>query len=223
VSFAAEEIMRLATTLRLGALAAAGAGAIALVRRARHRTEHRTNPIVVYTVTINRPPQQVYDFFRRFDRLPQVMDYLDSVTEDGDRSHWVARLPIGKLSWDAILTEEIPARSLAWRTVPGSLIVQRGRVTFTQAPGRESTEVRVEFEVGLRGMQTSRILGKLVAKPQIKGDLRRLKQVLETGEVLVSDASVKRMPHAAQPSEHVDREPGVFIPHRPTAQKGVSR
>jgi uncharacterized membrane protein len=52
-----------------------------------------------------------------------------------------------------------------------------------------------------------RRIGALVAKlfgeepsQQVKGDLRRLKQVLETGEVVHSDASIHRGMHPAQPS-----------------------
>lgn len=221
--------MTLRNTLRAGVVGALGlVGIGALARRARDRAERRAgtgNPIIVYSVTINRPPEKVYEFFRQFDRLPQFMDYLVSVTEDEarERSHWVAKLPVGTIAWDAIITEQVPGRSLAWRTVPGSLVKLHGRVTFTRAPGRDSTEVRVELEFGLRGTGTSRHLAKLFAKPQIKGDLRRLKQVLETGEVLYSDASARKLPHPAQPSEQVDQTPAVFIPNRPTAQKGVSR
>jgi hypothetical protein len=31
--------------------------------------------------------------------------------------------------------------------------------------------------------------------------LRELKQIVETGEIVRSDASIHRLPHAAQPSE----------------------
>jgi hypothetical protein len=38
---------------------------------------------------------------------------------------------------------------------------------------------------------------------QVDGDLRRLKQVLETGEVVHSDSSIHRGPHPARPPEEV--------------------
>lgn len=63
------------------------------------------------------------------------------------------------------------------------------------------TEVRIELQLGVLGSSPATSLARVFAKPQIKGYLRRLKQVLETGEVLYSDASVHRLPHPARPDE----------------------
>ena len=95
-------------------------------------------------------------------------------------------------------------------------------MTFTRAPGRNSTEVRVAMRLGFTGKRPSALLAKLLAKPQIKGDLRRLKQVMETGEVLFSDATETLRPRPAQPIEEVQRRPKMFVPNAPTARKGVT-
>jgi uncharacterized membrane protein len=117
------------------------------------------------------------------------------------RSHWVAKLPLGgTISWDAEIIEDRPNELIAWRTVEGSVLCHRGEVTFARTPGRDMTEVRVELQVGLFGAPPSPVLAKLLTKPQIKGDLRRFKQVMETGEVLRSDASIHRGRHPARPS-----------------------
>ncbi len=188
--------------LRLaGAIAAvSGVTALDIVASLRaHKMKVYPNRPVLFSVTINKPTQAVYERFRDFARLPELMDYLESVTVDGTRSHWVAK-PLGdnapSVSWDAEITEDLPGRVIAWKTVDAPVEVS-GRVTFATAPGSEATEVRVEMELG-KGHAT---LTKLFAKPQIKGDLRRFKQVMETGEVLLSDATVTRKPHPAQPSE----------------------
>jgi uncharacterized membrane protein len=113
---------------------------------------------------------------------------------------------------------------MSWRSVEGSQIQTRGRVTFTRAPGRDMTEVRVEMQLGMLGRGPSLALARLFARPQVKGDLQRLKQVMETGEVLHSDASMHRLPHPAQPSAPRAREipPQVLVESPPTAVKGVS-
>ncbi len=113
---------------------------------------------------------------------------------------------------------------LSWRSVEGSPVQTRGRVTFTRPPGRDMTEIRVEMQLGVFGRGPSLALARLFARPQVKGDLRRLKQVMETGEVLRSDASVYRLPHPAQPSpaRHEIPPPRVFMENPPTAAKGVS-
>ncbi|MEO7097103.1 MAG: hypothetical protein ABI175_27835, partial [Polyangiales bacterium] len=146
-----------------------------------------------------------------------------SVTHVGaSRTHWVAKLPVGTVEWDAVITEDTPGECIAWEALDSNVTTE-GRVTFAQTPGRNMTEVRVEMKLGFTGMQPSTLLAKYFAKPQIKGDLRRLKQVIETGEVLMSDASQMIKPHPAQPSETRDREPELFVPNPPTAVKGVTR
>jgi uncharacterized membrane protein len=191
--------------LAAAAVAVAGAAALDAVAVRRVKRAHRTviDP-VIFSVTINKPPAEVYAFWRKLENLPLFMDFLESVTETGGaakRSHWVAVLPVGgTVAWDAEITEDRPGEKIAWRTVEGSTFAHQGEVTFARAPGRDMTEVRVQLELGLLGQAPSLPLAKLLTKPQIKGDLRRLKQVLETGEIVRSDASIHKGPHPAQPS-----------------------
>jgi uncharacterized membrane protein len=208
----------------LGAFAAVG-GVTALdiaagIKNQQHRV-HANRP-VIYSVTINKPPREVYAFFRNFSRLPQFMDFLESVEEhDRTRSTWTAKTAGKTVSWEAEVTEDIPGELIAWRSVEGSKVKTSGRVTFATAPGSELTEVRVEMQLGFTGIGPSAALAKMFTKPQIKGDLRRFKQVMETGEVLYSDASAVRKPHPAQPHEtNPLPEPRLFIPNPPTAAKG---
>jgi uncharacterized membrane protein len=222
---------RSSTARLVGATAAVAAVTALDVVAARRARAIPASPPVIFSVTINKPPEQVYAFYRRLEQLPTFMDFLESVEQRGDTSHWVARLPIGgTVSWDATITEDRPGELIAWQSVPGSAIKTRGRVTFARAPGRNMTEVRVEMALGTRLSRASATLAKLFTKPQIKGDLRRLKQVLETGEVLHSDASIHRGPHPAQPSAPATHarpghpgQPGLFVPNPPTAEKGVTR
>ena len=214
------------STARLAGAAVAVAGVAALdVWAARRAGRSVASAPVTYAVTINKSPGEVYAFYRKLEQLPLFMDYLESVTEHGDTSHWVAKLPGGgTVSWDAKITADRPGKLIAWQTVEGSPIAIRGRVAFARAPGRDMTEVRVEMQLGVTGAEPSAALAKLFAKPQVKGDLRRLKQVMETGEVLYSDASQQRGPHPARPAEPGEHaQPAMFVPTTPTAEKGVTR
>jgi uncharacterized membrane protein len=213
---------------RLAGAMVAVAGISALDVLAARRTQRAFSEArrpAIFSVTINKPPAEVYAFFRQLAKLPLFMDYLESVHEvDHQRSHWVARLPVGgTLAWDARITEERPGEALAWQSVEGSLINTRGRVTFARAPGRDMTEVRVEMQLGFLGTRPSTSVARFFTRSQIKGDLRRLKQVLETGEVLMSDASAHRRPHPARPPAQGDKlqhRELPFVEHPPTAEKG---
>jgi len=157
------------------------------------------------TVTIARPREEVYRFWRDFTNLPRFMEHLEAVQVlDDRRSHWRARAPAGSsVEWDAELIEDQPNERISWRSVQEADVANTGTVRFQVAPGNRGTEIHVS----LRYDPPAGRLGALVAKlfgeepsEQVKGDLRRLKQVLETGEVVHSDASVHPGLHPAQPS-----------------------
>ncbi len=147
-------------------------------------------------VTINRTPDEIYALWRNFERLPEFMTWIESVQDLGSgRSHWKVKTPAGKsIEYDAEIVEDVPGHRIAWRSLPGATVPNSGQVTFLAAPGNRGIEVIVELQVAAP-------LGKTIAGSEAKGDLRRLKQVLETGEIMHSDASIHRGAHAAQPPE----------------------
>ena len=162
------------------------------------------------SVTIKAEPRAVYDFWRRLENLPRFMKHLEHVEEfDDRRSHWVARAPLGtEVEWDAEITDDVPGERIAWSSTQGSQIWNAGEVTFQRAPGDRGTEVHVRLEYappgGPVGAAIARLLGE-EPKNQIKGDLRRLKQVIETGEVIVSEAVAGGRSRRQRPARPVGR------------------
>lgn len=139
------------------------------------------------SVTISRSREELFAFWRQFDNLPRFMDNLEAVTiVDPQRSHWVAKGPAGtRVEWDAEIHNEIAGELIAWRSLPGSDVDQAGSVHF--APARDGgTEVRVVMRYagpgGKLGAAVAHLLGEDPER-QIADDLRRLKQVMDLGEV----------------------------------------
>ena len=165
---------------------------------------------VAQSVTIRQPVEMVYAFWRNFENLPRFMDHLESVRVTGDRqSHWVAKAPAGKtVEWDAETVEDRRDELIAWRSLPGSSVPNSGQVRFVPAAGGRGTEVHVELRYDPPGGKLGALVAKLFGEEpgqQVAGDLRRLKQVLETGEVLHSDSSIHPGMHPAQPPEEMPR------------------
>jgi uncharacterized membrane protein len=138
-------------------------------------------------VTINRSPEDLFRFWRNFENLPRFMTGLVSVKTSGKRSHWVARGPLGAhAEWDAEIITEEPNRLIGWRSLEGSEVATAGSVHFTPAPGGRGTEVRVEMKyeppAGKVGALIAKLFGEDPAR-QIQEDLRRFKQLMETGEI----------------------------------------
>lgn len=154
--------------------------------------------------TIHASIEQTYAFLRDFSNYPLFMNHLDSVVPQGDgRSRWRLRMPGGRIvEWDAELIDERPGELLAWRSVTGAAIDSRGSIRLLPAPGGRGTEVHLDirYSAPARGFAVllATVLG-MAPGQRAKGDLRRLKQLLETGEIVHSDASIHRLMHAAQP------------------------
>jgi len=157
------------------------------------------------SVTIGKPVEEVYAFWHDFANLPRFMRHLESVTVTGEnRSHWVAKAPAGQtVEWDATTTQDVENELIAWRSDDDAMVYNAGTVRFQPAPGGRGTEVRVEFEYdppfGKLGSKLAMLFREEPGQ-QVMDDLRHLKQVMETGDIVLSDATKQRGPHAAQPS-----------------------
>ena len=144
---------------------------------------------------VNRAPDEVYSFWRGFENLPRFMKHLESVADLGDgRSHWVAKGPAGStVEWDATIIADVPGEVITWRSLEGSDVDHAGAVRFEEAPGGRGTIVKVNIEynplAGVVGATVAKLFGE-EPEQQLDDDLRRFKQVLEIGEVVVSDATL---------------------------------
>ncbi|HEY7169683.1 MAG TPA: SRPBCC family protein [Vicinamibacterales bacterium] len=154
-------------------------------------------------VTVNRPIEEVYGFWRNVENLPRFMRHLEEVTVLGNRrSRWRAKAPAGMtVEWEAELTQEKELDWIAWRSLPGSQIENSGSVRFERAPGARGTELRVQLQyrppAGRLGRVFARLFGEEPSQ-QIADDLRRFKQLMETGEIPLSDGP--GLWRAAQPA-----------------------
>jgi uncharacterized membrane protein len=140
------------------------------------------------SITVGKSPEECYRYWRSFENLPRFMRNLHSVRHlDERRSHWVARGPMAtRLEWTSEITADRPGEELAWRTLEDSGAAHAGSVRFEVAPAGRGTVVRVSLHYsplgGVLGAGLVRLLGH---DPQssIREDLRRFKQVMETGEI----------------------------------------
>ena len=144
------------------------------------------------SITINRSPEDLYQFWHEFQNLPRFMSDLESVENTGEkRSRWVAKGPAAKrIHWDAEITEDRPNELIAWRSLEGSQVQNSGSVRFEPAQGKPGTVVRVEIEyrppAGLLGATVAKFLGA-EPKQQLHENLHRFRQLMETGEIITTE------------------------------------
>ena len=153
---------------------------------------------VIETFLINKTAEELYSEWRQFERLPNLLSHLKSVREiDDKRSEWIAEAPGiigGEIRWESELIADEPGRRIAWQTVEGSSIEHRGIVTFEKAPGDRGTYLRVDLRyltpAGQVGEWIAWLLGQ-EPKEQIRSDLRKFKNLMETGEI----PTIEGQPH----------------------------
>jgi uncharacterized membrane protein len=144
------------------------------------------------SIAINRPAEELYRFWRELENLPKVMSHLQSVRSNGaGHSHWVANL-VGKktLEWDAEITKDLPNELIAWRALDGSPLAHEGFVHFKPLTQDRGTMITVKLQLAAeRGgiaAGVTKLLGEL-PEQQIGNDLRRFKQLMETGEITTTE------------------------------------
>jgi uncharacterized membrane protein len=197
-------------------MVAAGAGAL-ISKRDRKRVPPDDAPgftgrrgfgaydVVGRSVTINRPREELYAFWRDFQNLASFMENIVSVKPTGDkgRSVWTIRAPAGRtVDVETEIVREQPGELIAWRSVPGSQIDTEGRVTFKDAPGERGTRVSVRVAYKPPAGELGRLVAKLFQREpevQARHDLKRFKMLMEAGEIATS-ARRKDMTRAAKQS-----------------------
>ena len=142
------------------------------------------------SMTINKPIAEVYRFWRNFENLPSFMRHLESVAmrEEGI-SHWVAKGPAGMaVEWDARIINEVENGVIGWQSLEGSTISTAGSVHFDDT--EHGTRVRVHLQynppAGRLGAAVARLFGE-EPNQTVREDLRRFKQLMETGEIPTTD------------------------------------
>lgn len=149
--------------------------------------EPKGDSIVGRAVTINRPKGELFAYWRDFANLATFMENVEriDVFDDG-RSHWVVKAPGGKtVEWNSVITEQQQDVFIAWASEEGADVPNSGRIDFRDA-GARGTVVTVTILYD----PPAGTIGKLIAKMfqrepaiQARRDLRRFKQLMETGEI----------------------------------------
>jgi uncharacterized membrane protein len=153
--------------------------------------------LVGRTVSINRPRQELYAFWRDFTNLPLFMENIETIRVlDEHRSHWVVAAPGERtVEWDSVVTEDEPGSMIAWASAEGASVRNSGRIEFRDSTNGRGTVVTATIIYDAPGGAVGKALAKLFQREpniQARRDLRRFKQLLETGEI-----STAKPPHAA--------------------------
>jgi len=150
--------------------------------------EAKGDTLVGRTVTINRPREELFAYWRDFSNLATVMENVERVDVlDAKRSHWTVKAPAGRtVEWDAVITEEQDGAFIAWASEEGADVPNSGRVDFRDAQGSRGTIVTATILYDPPAGLVGKVIAKMFQREpaiQARRDLRRFKQLMETGEI----------------------------------------
>lgn len=140
---------------------------------------------ITHILTVNKPKQEVYQFWRKLENLPLFMKHLASVVEkDAKNSYWVARVPgnFAKLGWEAQIIRDDPGKLISWKSSKGSTIDNEGHVSFSDTPDGKGTVINVVIAYKSPIGGTGEGLAKLftpVFEKMIRNDIENFKSYIE--------------------------------------------
>ena len=137
-------------------------------------------------VTIKRPIEDVFRFYRDFANLPRFLGDVVTVEQIGPAtSRWTIQGPLGiRANWTVKVTDERTNELIYYETVTPRWLTTYWEIYFTPASVASATEVRevMKMPFGTLGRAALAVIGKFPAE-EVSSNLRRLKQIMETGKV----------------------------------------
>jgi uncharacterized membrane protein len=172
---------------------ASGARLIWRQRMQRTSLSPRDENTIEARVTIQRPVEKVFGFYRDFKNLPRFLGDVMAVEESGPAtSRWTIQGPLGiRIKWTIRVTEERTNELIRYETVTSPGLRTYWEVHFAPGPQASETEVRevMKAPLGRLGRAALALIGKFPAQ-EVSSNLHRLKQVMETGKVTDTSYSV---------------------------------
>jgi uncharacterized membrane protein len=139
------------------------------------------------SITIDRSPEELFQFWRKLENLPRVMRHLVAVRDlGGARSQWVAKGLGTNVEWEAEIISEKANELIGWRSLEGSTVATAGSVHFTPAPDNRRTQVKVSLSYNPPAGRVAHALAWLAGRDpasEVREDLRSFKRFMETGSL----------------------------------------
>ncbi len=163
-------------------------------------TSLRDKERIIHSITVGKKPEEVFTFWRHFENLAYFMKDIHRIeVSSPTRSHWEVQLKSGmRTEWDAEITEEIPGRSISWRSLDDSAVKTVGTVSFEPAPADLGTIVRLSIHYKVPGGKLTELAAFMTGETPdilVLTNLKRLKAFLETGEI----ATTEGQPNGKEP------------------------
>lgn len=166
---------------RILAVAALAAGGVILSKQLKKTGAMRkssSSSSSQESIDVDVPVSTAYNQWTQFEDFPKFMDSVREVRQlDDTHLHWRAEVAGKEQEWDAEITEQIPDKRIAWRSIGG--VRNAGVVTFHKISDNK-TRIMLQMDYDPRSMDEKIGDALGVVKLQTKANLKRFKEMLET-------------------------------------------
>jgi len=138
------------------------------------------------TIEIDRPPSELYRFWRRLDNLPRIMSHLESVQVISDKlSHWTVKTIAGApaVEWDAEIINDVENERIGWRSLNDADVDNTGSVEFQPIAEGQKTRMTVTLQYAPPAGKIGAAFAKLIGQDperKLAEDLQRFKEQMQT-------------------------------------------
>jgi len=91
------------------------------------------------SINIGRAARAVFDAWCDFERLPELIEFIENMERFGRRTRWTVNIDGKRFQWEAQITQVVPGQSIGWKSLSGPK--HSGRISF--APVGDQTLVHV--------------------------------------------------------------------------------
>jgi len=148
----------------------------------RDSTEGANEFMFEHKMTIHKPVEEVYTYWRQLENLAVVMSHIEEVEKVGDNEYrWTAVFNDQEFTWNGRITQDEHNRLIAWKSVDPSDIQHEGMIRFTRAEGR-GTVIHISISYSPAKTKVGELAAYLfmpVFEHLVKKDLRRFKRMME--------------------------------------------
>ncbi|MDB5728076.1 MAG: cyclase [Noviherbaspirillum sp.] len=166
---------------RFVAVAALAVGGVLLskqLKKSRNAGAGSGTSTVEEAIEVNVPVSTAYNQWTQFEDFPKFMDSVREVRQlDDTHLRWRADVAGKEEQWDAEITEQIPDKRIAWRSIGG--VQNSGVVTFHKI---SDSKTRIMLQMDYVPQSADEKIGDMLGfvKMQLKGNLNRFKELLES-------------------------------------------
>ncbi len=163
---------------RVVTVAALAVGGMMLSKQMKKNRGFDADSSISESIEVNVPVRTAYNQWTQFEDFPQFMKSVKEIRQLDDKHlHWCANVAGEDKEWDVEITEQIPDKRIAWRSVTG---VRNGGVVSFHKISDNCTRIMLQMDYQPEGMAEKLGDSLGAVRMEARSNLQNFKEMLES-------------------------------------------